>query len=487
MYNALRLLSELTNEDIAWILEQGTEQQVITDTLIIHEGDDQADIVIVLEGLVGVEIAAVSNQLVAKLGPGEILGEISFIGGCPAAATIKAVENSLLIVLSRPILETKLALDPGFAARFYRACAIIASRRLRERVVTIGQQFKEQSRQAGALTDVWAQMSTAVESLKELLKQADREALRNHDEVPAPLCEEIQHGFQQFVQSINDQLSDGNAADPNLTESMRQEIGARLQREILPYLLLTRTAERTYAKPRGYAGDFLTIDWIYQNNSQGTGRLGSLLDRCFLNSHAAQAVRNRRGLLAEHIQTALEQTDGRAARITSLACGPAAEIFDVFETLDDPTQLRATLIDIDLQALAFVSDKRDRHQLQRQIELVNGNLVYLATGRQELKLAPQDLVYSIGLIDYFSDKFVVLLLNYIHGLLRPGGKVVLGNFHPKNPTKALMDHILDWKLIHRSEDDMNRLFAASSFAQPCTDICFEQAGVNLFAECVKQA
>jgi len=486
MRDALRLLSELTNDDITWILEQGTEQQVITDTLIIREGDDQADIVIVLDGLVGVEVAAVSNQLVAKLGPGELLGEISFIGGCPAAATIKAIENSLLLVLTRPILETKLELDPAFASRFYRACAIIASRRLRERMATIGQQVKEGSQQTGALTDAWARMSASVEALKEILNQAEKEALRNHDQIPTSLCNEIEQGFQQFTHNINDQIGNGPCSDPALSESVRQEIGARLQREVLPYLLLTRTAERWYAKPRGYAGDFLTIDWIYDNNPQGVGRLGPLLDRCFLNLEAAQAVRNRRGLLAEHIQSTLEQTTGQTARITSLACGPAAEIFDVFGTLDDPTRLRATLIDIDLQALAFVSDKCDRHQLRRQMELVNGNLVYLATGRQQLKLNPQDLVYSIGLIDYFSDKFVITLLNYVYSLLRPGGKVVLGNFHPKNPNKALMDYILDWKLIHRSEADMNRLFESSSFAQPCTDIRFEQAGVNLFAECVRQ-
>jgi len=487
MHDALRLLSELTNDDITWILEQGTEQQVITDTLIIHEGDDQTAIVIVLEGLVGVEIAAVSNQLVAKLGPGELLGEISFIGGCPAAATIKAMENSLLLVLPRPILETKLTVDPAFAARFYRACAIIASRRLCERVAAIGQQVKKRPHQEGVLTDTWARISTVVESLKETLNRAEKEALRNHDQVPASLCDEVEQGFQQFVVNINEQIGNGASSDPATSESIRQEIGSRLQREVLPYLLLTRTAERMYAKPRGYAGDFLTIDWIYHNNPQGVGRLGPLLDRCFLNMDAAQAVRNRRGLLAGHIQTTLEQAAGQTARITSLACGPAAEIFDVFETLDDPTRLRATLIDIDLQALAFVSDKCDRHQLRRQIELVNGNLVYLAAGRQQLNLSPQDLVYSIGLIDYFSDKFVISLLNYVHGFLRPGGKVVLGNFHPKNPTRAMMDHILDWKLIHRSEEDMNRLFAASSFAQPCTDIRFEQAGVNLFAECVRQA
>ena len=48
-----------------------------------------------------------------------------------------------------------------------------------------------------------------------------------------------------------------------------------------------------------------------------------------------------------------------------------------------------------------------------------------------------------------------------------------------------MDYILDWKLIHRTEEDMNRIFAASKFAAPCTRIQYEAERVNLFAECVK--
>ena len=39
------------------------------------------------------------------------------------------------------------------------------------------------------------------------------------------------------------------------------------------------------------------------------------------------------------------------------------------------------------------------------MDLLNGNLVYLATDRQKFELPPQDLIYSIGLIDYFNDKF----------------------------------------------------------------------------------
>jgi len=90
-------------------------------------------------------------------------------------------------------------------------------------------------------------------------------------------------------------------------------------------------------------------------------------------------------------------------------------------------------------------------------------------------------MYSIGLIDYFNDRFVVNLLNFIHGCLAPGGQVILGNFHPSNPARALMDEVLDWPLIHRSEDDMHRLCAQSAFGQPCDRIRFDPSGVNLFA------
>jgi len=483
MQEALRLLAELNDSDIDWILEHGTEQQVIANTLIIQEGQLPEAIFIVLDGLLGVEVDAISHQLIAKLGPGELLGEMSFLEGLPASATVRAVENSLILTLPRQTLKTKLESDIGFAARFYRASAIVTSRRLRESIGLIALQGQDKSPQTGVLGDVWERISLPLDAMKQMLTKADQEAIRNHDQVPEKLGLEIEAGFHQFMTYLNEQIGDASG----LSEPVRQELGARVQREVLPYLHLTNAAERCYAKPRGYAGDFLSIDVIYKNVPQGVGRLGPLFDRCFLNSPSAKAVRNRRGLLVEHIQATLKNAEGRTARITSLACGPASEIFDVFESMQDQSKMHATLIDIDLQALAFVSDKCDRLKVRRHIDLINGNLVYLATGRLKLNLSNQDLVYSIGLIDYFNDKFVIAMLSYIHSLLRPGGKVVLGNFHPKNTSKAMMDYLLDWKLIHRTEDDMNRLFKASAFKQTCTNIRYEAEGINLFAEGIKQS
>lgn len=69
----------------------------------------------------------------------------------------------------------------------------------------------------------------------------------------------------------------------------------------------------------------------------------------------------------------------------------------------------------------------------------------------------------------------------MRGCLAPGWRFILGNFHISNPTRGLMDHLLDWRLIHRDEGDMERLAEAAGFAPGTTQCRLEEAGVNLFA------
>ncbi|MDJ0838318.1 MAG: cyclic nucleotide-binding domain-containing protein [Acidobacteriota bacterium] len=480
MQIGLKLLNELETEDINWIMENANEQQVIANTRLIEEGGFPDSLYFVLEGMVGVFVSSLEHKLITSLGPGEVFGEMSFLADVPASATVQAVENSLLLAMPHRELKSRMELHPDFAARLYRALALMAHDRMRNNVDTMGRIWSQKAAAEDHDNQTWAFVENQMQKFKALMQEADREALKNDNIVPDELAEQIVSGFREFSVFMNEKLGDESEENPYI----KDELGARIQREMLPYILLSGIAERIYAKPRGYAGDFMTIELLYENDPKGTSRLGPLLDRCFLKEPAAIAVRNRRGLLKEEIKKVLEKSQG-TVRVTSLASGPAAELFDVFEQLEDTTRLKTTLVDIDLQALAFVGDKRDKLRLTRQMEMFNGNLVYLATGRQKMDTRPQDLVYSIGLIDYFSDKFVIMLLNYVHDLLKPGGKVILGNFHPRNTSKALMDHVIDWKLIHRTEEDMNRLFESSTFGKPCTEIRYEEQGVNLFASCVK--
>jgi SAM-dependent methyltransferase len=479
MHNAIALICELDQRHIDWILDNGLIQKVHADEVIIEEGEYPEAIHFVMEGTIGIYASAVGDKLLAVLGQGEIMGEISFLEDCSASASAVSLENGLLLTLFREKLKSKLEKDSNFAAGLYKAFAIVSSRRLNQRVGTLGsmiQSFWDEDEPAGK----WGLISKAIDQFKELMQEADKEALKNDNIIPSELASNIQVEFDNFFNYLNLEIGETSDVDP-----VKKGLWLNVQREMLPYLLLTKTAERAYSKPRGYAGDFLTIEWIYQNRPDGSGRLGPLLDRCFLDMPPAKAVRNQRVLLAQEIRQIIDENRGSTARITSLACGPAQEIFDVYEALDNPDSLVATLIDLDSQALSSIRDKAERLKLISQIKLISGNLIYLAAGRENMDVHQQDLVYSIGLINHFQDKFVIALLNFIYNLLRSGGKVILCNFHPNNPSKAFMDHILEWKLVHRTEEDMNRLFASSAFKKPCTEIKFEYEGINLFATCLK--
>src|SRR4051794_33587956 len=453
MQSALGLLSELSEGDVDWIFHIGFERHVTAGTVIVREGEPLACLYIVLEGLFGVRIASIQNSEIGRLGPGEIIGEISFLENTVPSATVTAIESSLLLEIPIGLLAERLNDAPSFGAQFYRALAILNSRRVRERVSSLTASFLTKLDASSLSGQTAKSFFLSIERFKSFFIEADAEALKSSGQVSEAIRQTAKKIFSDFCQLVH--MTVGSASAENLT--VKAELGARLRHEILPFMLLTQTLERFHSKPRGNGGDFLTIDMIYRNEPTGTGRIGPLLDQGFLDSPIAKAIRNRRDLVAREIMAAVSAKNN-AVHVTGLACATAEEMFDVFLRLDDPGRLYASLVDIDFQALAHVADRRNRAKLENRINLINANLVYLALGRQKLELSEQDLIYSLGLTDYFNDKFVIKLLNWIHGRLRPGGRVIVCNFHPNNYCKELMDYLLEWRLIHRSEDDMNRLF-----------------------------
>lgn len=295
---------------------------------------------------------------------------------------------------------------------------------------------------------------------------------------------QLLHLFTHFCRVMNKNLGDGAV----LPKEDRKAVGRYIQGELLPILALAPILNRMYTKPCGYAGDYLTIKMMYDHRNpefQGEGKLGPILLELFVRLPVFQAVCNRRGLLANEVADtiAAAAAEGRAARITSLACGPAQEIFDIYETLPDPAQLQTSLLDIDKQALELIAASAEERHLTEHLRLCKANLIHLALGRRSVDVQEQDLVYTIGLIDYFDDDMVVKLLSLAYDMLRPGGRVIVGNFHTSNPDKAFMDYVMEWPLVHRDEAKMHALFKASKFGKPCDQIQFEAAGVNLFAEC----
>jgi extracellular factor (EF) 3-hydroxypalmitic acid methyl ester biosynthesis protein len=225
---------------------------------------------------------------------------------------------------------------------------------------------------------------------------------------------------------------------------------------------------RIIDKPSGYAGDWLTINMLYQAEVQTD------VDAFLHDSSAAKAVRNRRSLLAQAIAP--------ARRVTSLACGPAAEIFDVLSGGIKHPSLGSrlfTCVDKDASALSHVCERRNNEGYIDSIHAVRMDLAKMACGGP-LPSTEQDVVYTIGLIDYFSDRLVIKLIDRMWDMLSPGGVCIVGNFVPGNSSQWLMEEVLDWRLRLRNEDHMKELFAQTRFGK-VSRFEFEGEGVNLFA------
>lgn len=136
------LLQELSNSDIEWLKNTGQTQRVAVNTLLIEQ-TKQVDFVYIIiqgefiatltrheKGRLGEVFAALEDnqsleQEIGKFSEGEILGEMSFLEVNPAANSIRAIADSVVLSIPRESLNQKLQQDYGFAARFYRGMTIL--------------------------------------------------------------------------------------------------------------------------------------------------------------------------------------------------------------------------------------------------------------------------------------------------------------------------------------------------------------------------
>ncbi len=228
-------------------------------------------------------------------GPGDLVGEMSLVDGKPSSVSVIASEPSL--VLAVPLDRLRAAMEEGTlsAAEVYRMIAAILAEKLRLAQLRV---YATETALEGIapVHPVANEMGEAIDKFRLTMLDLDKEALK-HGDLPEASFQRFFEEAIRFMHQIHEALGSGSP----LPEPVREQLGYRLQRELLPYVLSTETADRFYSKPRGYAGDYLAIDGLYRNQPGGKGRLGPMMDRMFLQTPPAVAVRNRRKLLADEI------------------------------------------------------------------------------------------------------------------------------------------------------------------------------------------
>jgi len=154
-------------------------------------------------------------------------------------------------------------------------------------------------------------------------------------------------------------------------------------------------------------------------------------------------------------------------RVLALAAGPALELrrlLGEIETIRRPVEL--ILLDQDRAAhesahrhLTRVLLEQHRGMLPVTVHCVHSSVRQLLKPKttEDLEvvtetLANLDLVYSAGLYDYLPQPVAASLTGLLYGLLRPGGRLLLGNLTESAESTWFMDYVLDWRLLYRTEE-----------------------------------
>ena len=266
--------------------------------------------------------------------------------------------------------------------------------------------------------------------------------------------------FHRVIASIHDicaALSDAEAAGcPH--EQLR--MAARAAREIHGASPFVR---RLQEWPRGYPGDFETIEWLCRAmNGAAQGTFGAALESYALTSAIAQQHRNKVQFQADCIRdTILRRPD---CRVLSIACGSSPDIRAVAPLAGPGVSF--VLCDGDAAALEF--SRRQLEAVTARCEFVHG-MVPRVLGRVA-RYGPFDLVYAGGLFDYLPDRLATRTLAIARRtLLAPGGRLVFTNIASGNPFRVWLEYLANWTLIERTAADVRRL---------CTDAELETVRIE---------
>jgi extracellular factor (EF) 3-hydroxypalmitic acid methyl ester biosynthesis protein len=230
--------------------------------------------------------------------------------------------------------------------------------------------------------------------------------------------------------------------------------------------------------PRGYPGDFETVEYLIDGTNRAEGRIARSCEAYALSRSIAQQHRNKVHHQAARLMRTLRSNPGRT-RIASIACGSCPDLRLIADQLP-PLIGELWLNDLDADALAF-----SHRALQPVADRCHFRQADALTFARRLPRGAFDLILAGGLFDYLDERQATLLIQMSYRALGPGGTFYFTNIANGNPYRSLIEYFGNWTLIERSEADLIRYCQAAGIPAANITMRREETGLALLVEVAK--
>jgi CRP/FNR family transcriptional regulator, cyclic AMP receptor protein len=143
LLGALPLFDGLAPEELSDLAGVAQPFQLLPGQRLFRQGEPADSLYVVESGLLesAARLPAERELSLARIRPGEVIGELALLGGGSRSATVRAVEATAGLVIERRAFDSlRTSLRPGARAVMRRLCDVVCER-LRRRYAAIGEQL----------------------------------------------------------------------------------------------------------------------------------------------------------------------------------------------------------------------------------------------------------------------------------------------------------------------------------------------------------
>jgi len=323
------------------------------------------------------------------------------------------------------------------------------------------------------LSDIKTSLRQRIKIYKKRAREVEAYLLRHPDE-----WGKFQNEFNDEVNAIFREIM--NYDKVNLMAGRSDKI-EKLKRifinRIRGLFLQSEFFEWCFRKPYGYAGDFKAIEDIYQNNPTSSGFV-RLIDNYFHMAAICIAVRNRKEDFKRIITKFTNDKKDKNVRLMSLGSGPCRDIKELLESdLLINKKLKFDCYDNDANAIEFAKKLLSNNP---NVTFIKENALRIAASKDinDMIGKKYDVIYALGIFDYFNHKISVRLVENLRKLLNPGGIMAISNARDRysNPSLHCMEWAGEWLIIYRTDEEFKQIFIEAGFKESELRVSYEQQG-----------
>ena len=216
--------------------------ELVAGDMCVREGQQMEHFYILIEGVMSVYHPEQPGQPIALIGPGQVIGELSFVEHRPASASVKAVERGMLLMIPFQLVREKSDREPAFRADLNGVLLRIVSSRLR---LLTGKFSLLQNGPLYRETVRYDTLAAAIDNFKAAVFKTREAETKRQEAAFRASADQTAKCYVTLINELQNHLGDDAPGSPQEKDAL----GYKLQQELAPYMLMSDFLKRAYTKP----------------------------------------------------------------------------------------------------------------------------------------------------------------------------------------------------------------------------------------------